>query len=467
MTRVLVIDDDPLFCDMLSAMTRELGHEPITASSLKEGLKKKEQGPFDAVLLDVNLPDGNGLSIIPEIQAWEGRPEVIIITGESSRDGAELAIKSGAWDYLEKAATLSDIILGLSRVLQYRRQKQPANTLMVLKREGIVGESTQLIACLETVANASSTDANTLIHGETGTGKELIARAIHANSRRARKSFVVVDCAALPETLVEGILFGHKKGAYTGADSSSEGLIKQADGGTLFLDEIGELPLAAQRAFLRVLQERRFRPLGGVELVQSDFRVIAATNRNLEKEVEKGTFRNDLFFRLKTVAIEVPPLRDRTRDIKDVSVYHLNRLCDRYAMGMKGMSPEFLESLLTYSWPGNVRELVNAMEYAIATAGQEPTLYPKHLPVDMRIKLTQNSLRTVCSASETAAPLSEEGLPAWSDYREQQLSNAEESYTQELMLQSGGDIARAMAISGLSKSRIYQIMKKYSLSHKS
>jgi len=461
MARALIIDDDPYFCDMLKDMLRELGHEPVTASSLGQGLEKKNQGPFDVALLDVNLPDGNGLSVIPEIRNWRGGPEVIIITGAGSRDGAELAIKNGAWDYLEKSASFSDMSLALCRVLQYRRQKRPAKLLMVLKREGIIGESSQLRACLEMVAQASSTDANVLIHGETGTGKELFARAIHANSRRAQKSFVVVDCASLPETLVEGTLFGYKKGAYTGADRSSEGLVKQADGGTLFLDEVGELPLGAQRAFLRVLQEHRFRPLGGAELIQSDFRVIAATNRDLEAEVKKGAFRNDLFFRLKMIALEAPPLRDRARDIKDIVYYHLNRLCDHYGLGVKGFSPEFLEALLAYSWPGNVRELVNAVEYALATAGLEPTLYPQHLPTDIRVSLVQDSLR---SAPSPAGDKSRSGeLPAWNDYKEQRLSAAEKDYIEELMSLTQGDIVRAMAVSGLSRSRIYQIKKKYAI----
>ena len=463
MSHVLIIDDDPLFCDMLSALSRELGHEPVAAFNLREGLQKKKQGPFDAVLLDVNLPDGNGLSIIPAIRTWQGGPEVVIITGAGTRDGAELAIKNGAWDYLEKTASFNDMALALGRVIQYHQQKKAQNPLMVLKRGGIIGEAPQLRACLELAAQAASSHANTLIYGETGTGKELFARAIHANSQRAPKSFVVVDCASLPETLVEGALFGHKKGAYTGADSSREGLIKQADGGTLFLDEIGELSLASQRAFLRVLQERCFRPLGSSELIRSDFRVIAATNRVLESDVAKGAFRNDLFFRLKTIAIELPPLRDRASDIKDILFHHLHKFCERYGLGVKGLSPEFLEALLAYSWPGNVRELVNTTEHALARAGAEPTLYPKHLPDDIRITLAQESLRSPALRAIPAAEPFHEPLPAWNDYKERQLSQTEKQYIEKLMRQSRGDIARAMAISGLSRSRIYQIKKKHGL----
>jgi two-component system NtrC family response regulator len=239
--------------------------------------------------------------------------------------------------------------LALTKVIRYHQEKKTVKHVMVLKREGIVGETVQVSTCFELVAQAASSQANTLIYSETGTGKELFARAIHANSRRAGSSFVVVDCASLPETLVEDALFGHEKGAYTGADNSQDGLIKQADGGTLFLDEVGELPLAAQRAFLRVFQEHCFRPLGGTELIRSDFKVIAATNRDLEAEIKRETLRSDLYFRLKAITIELPALRDRVRDIMDIAFYHLTKLCDYYGLEVKGFSPEFLEALLTYS----------------------------------------------------------------------------------------------------------------------
>ena len=235
-------------------------------------------------------------------------------------------------------------------------------------------------ACLELLVQAVGGDGNVLITGETGTGKELFAKAIHSHSPRAHKNFVVVDCGALPETLIESTLLGFEKGTFTGAERSQEGLIKQADGGTLFLDEVGELPLALQKAFLRVLQERRFRPLGAKQEVTSDFRLIAATNRDLEDMVGKDLFREDLLYRLRTLAIDIPPLRLRPEDVTELFFYYLPRLSKKAGMETKGFSPEFLEMLHRYPWPGNVRELIGALEAAIHSTGPSHILYPAHLP---------------------------------------------------------------------------------------
>ncbi len=264
MADALIIDDDVTVCSMLSRMLENIGHGATHAHTLEEGLREVLSRSYDIVFLDVGLPDGNGLDALPKILETGSSPEVVIITGAGDPDGAELAIRSGAWDYLQKPLSPEKVILPLKRVLQYRdglkkAQKPPVS----LKREGIIGNSPTIKACLDLVAQAAGSESNVLISGETGTGKELFARAIHDNSPRAGGIFVTVDCAAIPDTLVESTLLGHVKGAFTGADRTQEGLIKQADGGTLFLDEVGELPLPLQKAFLRVLQERRFRPLGG------------------------------------------------------------------------------------------------------------------------------------------------------------------------------------------------------------
>jgi two-component system NtrC family response regulator len=266
MARILIIDDDKRVCEALSLAINHMGHRVFNAFTLKDGLRTIKAERIDVVLLDVRMPDGNGLAILPEIRKGHHRPEVIIITGAGDLNGAELAIKSGAWDYIQKPLSLQDMTLPITRALQYREEKlKRKNIPLALKREGIVGSSPKMLECLDLVAQASASKANVLITGETGSGKEIFARAIHQNSPRHQKSFVVVDCSAIPETLVESILFGHEKGAFTGAEKTTEGMFKQADGGTLFLDEVGELPLTMQKRFLRVLQDHRFRPLGSNE----------------------------------------------------------------------------------------------------------------------------------------------------------------------------------------------------------
>ncbi len=275
------------------------------ALSIREGLEKVSTGVFDVVFLDVWLPDGNGLEALPQIQQTSYQPEVFIVTGLGDADGAELAINSGAWAYIQKPLSMKNISLQLERALQFREEKTQAKSPVLLRREGIIGNSKAIERCLSKVAYVARRDTNVLVTGETGTGKELFAKAIHDNSLRVRKKFVVVDCASLQKTLVGSMLFGHEKGAFTGAENSREGLIKQADGGTLVLDEIGELPLSVQTEFLRGLQEHRFRPLGSDKEIKSDFRLISTTNRNLKAMVKSRRFRQDLYFRLQTVSIEL------------------------------------------------------------------------------------------------------------------------------------------------------------------
>ncbi|MBW2108709.1 MAG: sigma-54-dependent Fis family transcriptional regulator, partial [Deltaproteobacteria bacterium] len=300
MADILVVDDDKMICEALAAVGRHLGHHVTCALSLGQGLREAGSGKFDVIFLDVRLPDGDGLKALSRISEKPSSPEVIVITGEGGPDSADMAIRNGAWDYVEKPLSMETVSLFLARALRYREGKQTKRLATLLKRDGIIGNSAQIKACLDLVARAANTDSNVLITGETGTGKELFARAIRENSARTSRNFVVVDCAALPENLVESVLFGHKKGAFTGADRDRDGLIRQADTGTLFLDEVGELPLSIQRTFLRVLQERSFRPVGGKTELTSDFRVVAATNGDLDKLVAQGRFRRDLLFRLRS-----------------------------------------------------------------------------------------------------------------------------------------------------------------------
>ncbi|MBN2716741.1 MAG: sigma-54-dependent Fis family transcriptional regulator, partial [Deltaproteobacteria bacterium] len=246
MSHVLIIDDDQNFCYTIAALIREIGHEAHTASGFNEGLTAFSRHEYALVLVDAQLPDGNGLSLLPKLREKMPYPEVIIMTGDGDKDGAELAIRNGAWDYIQKTADLNNISLVLTRALQYQEEKRKRTVPIPLMRDKIIGSSPLVHECLDLVALAASGTANALICGETGTGKELFAAAIHYNSPRANNNFVVVDCSALPETLVENLLFGHEKGAYTGADRNQQGLIAQADRGTLFLDEIGELPMNIQ-----------------------------------------------------------------------------------------------------------------------------------------------------------------------------------------------------------------------------
>ena len=463
MSSILIIDDDEMLCNTLSRFVQRLKHKPTYALTLKDGLRKVSSNSFDIVFLDVRLPDGNGLDAIPQIRNASSSPEVIIITGQGDPDGAELAIKNDAWAYIEKPLTMERLAFQLARALQYRNEKKGKKRPVVLKREEIVGSSPQLETCLDLVAQIADTDANVLITGETGTGKELFARTIHKNSSRAGKNFVVVDCTVLPETLVESILFGHEKGAFTGAEKERVGLIKEADGGTLFLDEAGELPLPVQKNFLRVLQEYRFRPLGSTKEEESDFRLIAATNRDLEQMVQSGRFRKDLLFRLNSVTIEVPPLRTRPQDIKALTFHYMVKLCERYEMETKGLSPEFIKTLTVYNWPGNVRELIHTMERVLTIARVEPTLFPRHLPTHIRVHEARFSVSKNLSDRDMPEPEdhSAEILSSLQAIREDVIRKAEKKYLKDLMLLTKGDIKEACRISGLSRSRLYYLLKKY------
>jgi two-component system, NtrC family, response regulator len=456
MANVLIIDDDELICEMFSLMVEDLGHKASHELTLRGGFEKASAGDFDVVFLDIRMPDGNGLDLLPRIHELPSQPEVIIITGLGDPDGAEMAIKNGAWDYIEKSSSTKEMKLPFTRALQYREEKKAKKPLAALRLNGILGSSRSMHRCLDHLAQAAFSSVNVLIAGETGTGKEVFARAIHENSARAYSSFVVVDCTALPETLVESILFGHEKGSFTGADKAQDGLVKHAHEGTLFLDEVGELPLSIQKAFLRVLQEHRFRPVGAKHEQSSNFRLVAATNKNLDDMVSAGTFRSDLLFRLRTLTIELPSLSTRKEDIKDLAMYHMARICERYQIGTKGFSPEFFDALVAYDWPGNVRELVNAIERAITAAYNSPTLFSKHLPVEIRVKIARSAV------TKDAPPLSlnESSLLPLHQFRQV----TERQYLQELMALAKGSIQEACRVSGVSRSRLYALLKEHGIS---
>jgi len=465
MASILIVDDDPLARDSLARVVKKMGHDAAEAGSLGSAREMIPSNAYDLVFCDVRMPDGSGLDLLPEIRAAAASPEVIIVTGFGDPDGAELAIKQGAWDYIEKPLSVKAVMLCIERALQYREKKKSSFQPVALNVEGIVGASPKLRACLDLLAQAASSEANILITGETGTGKELFAQAIHRNSGRSNRSFVVVDCAALPETLVESTLFGHVRGAFTGADKPRDGLVRQADGGTLFLDEIGELSVSIQKAFLRVLQEKRFRPVGGGSEVTSDFRLVAATNRDLESLARSGGFREDLLFRLRTLVLELPPLRDMKEDIKELMLHYLVRFCEHYELPVKGYSPDFLDVLLAYDWPGNIRELIQALEKAIITAKDEPVLFPKHLPDHIRIHLARAAVlqKRAPAPAPVAGQAAADSNLNLKDFRESEMVRIEKAYLASLMRRTNGDVGEACRVSGLSRSRLYTLLKKYGL----
>lgn len=477
MARILIVDDDPMICAVLSDFVVSQGHEAHEALHLAGALAKLEQARPDLVFLDVNLPDGSGLGAIAAIRGHDSAPEVIIITGEGSAAGATLAIHNGAWDYVRKPLSVESVELSLNRALQYRSRKLERKTPKILRRVGIIGKSAAINDCLELVAKAAATDAPVLITGETGTGKELFAQAIHDNSSRCDQNFVTVDCASLPPTLVESILFGHEKGTFTGADHTRNGLVAQAHEGTLFLDEVGEMPLAIQKTLLRVLQEQRYRPVGCAQEKVSRFRLVAATNRNLEEMVSEGTFRQDLLFRLQGFHCQLPPLRERAEDVIDLALAHCAKLCRYAQLPAKGFCPQFISILQQYDWPGNVRELINVITAAFAQAGKEPILYAIHLPAAIRtkVKLQELDPESCPTPAATPAPSAASGpatapafppgqaLPKLQEARESAIGRTENLYLNELLSQAGQDLKQAAEIAGISLSQLYRLLRKHQI----
>lgn len=461
MDTILIIDDDISFCRLIEDLAKKQGYQVTKTHTIEDGMMQANQGIFSVVLLDINLPDGHGLDILPDIKKLVYHPEVIILTGEGDPDGAELAIQNGAWDYLEKENSINNLLLPLIRAVNYHQNKS-GHKHSVLKRDAIIGTSQKLMDCLDIVAYAAESDTKVLITGETGTGKELFARAIHQNSKRSNENFVVVDCSALPHTLVESVLFGHKRGAFTSANQDHKGLVEEANGGTLMLDEVGELPLEIQKKFLRVLQEQSFRPVGGTKEITSDFRLISATNRDLNAMVQTGDFRSDLLFRISTVRLHLPSLREREDDIKELCLHYVSRFCKKRNISIKGISNEFFDALARYSWPGNTRELVGVIDAALDYAMGESMLLPIHLPVRMRSDLARGSVKggrndRTLPPGEPSLDVEPEDIPKYKDL----IKKTELEYLHKLLTISRGNINEATELSGISKSRLYEMLKKY------
>lgn len=481
MSTILVIDDDLEICDTLESLIVRKSYDCDTVQNLEEGREFLQSKEYDVVFLDVRLPDGSGLDLLPFCRSLDNPPEIIVLTGEGDPVGAELAIESGVWDYLLKPSSVREISSTLDRALRYRAEKQENIGHSEMSTGGIVGESPEMKGAFIAMFQAAGSEVNLLLTGETGTGKEIFARTIHNNSKRKNNSFVVVDCASLAESLLESTLFGHRKGAFTGAHENQQGLIKIADGGTLFLDELGEMPLPLQKSLLRVLQERTFRALGDSKEQTSNFRIIAATNKDLNMMVEEGTFRSDLLYRIEAMKIRLPSLRCRKGDVKALVQHRLHQLSLQQGIDVKEVGSCFFETLEHYDWPGNVRELFNIVERAVIAAGSEKKIYALHLPRTVRISFTRkqiNSRTEIPKAVELQLTDSSSGkssvrktgqsvledilakdLPPLKEFK----SLAEKMYIEKLVTQQGSDVSTILQVSGLSRSHFYSLLKKYNI----
>lgn len=382
--RILFVDDEPAIRDVMKLELPRMGHDVVICEDGPAALKAMDDHVFDAAIVDLRMPIMSGWDVIDHIKKVSPETEVIISTGHGDMDAAIQAVRRGAYDFLPKPCRLYEIAAVLKRIADKRTltNKTIALESRLKQVEGspdIIGRTTEMLQVKRLIEKIAPTESSVLVLGETGTGKELVARRVHDLSRRANMPFVAVNCGALPENLVESELFGHKKGAFTGADTPRKGLIEVANGGTLFLDEMGELDKAMQVKLLRFLESGEVRRVGENEAFHVDVRIVCATNRNLEDMVREGHFREDLFFRINTFEIHLPSLRKRRDDIPELARTLVARHLKRREIPAAMISPAAIEVLKAYDWPGNVRELTNALEHAVILADGEPIL-PEHLP---------------------------------------------------------------------------------------
>ena len=381
---LLVVDDEAGIRESLSSILEDEGYHVEAVGSAEEALNRAAAGDFEVVLLDVWLPGMDGLEALSRLQAAPRPPAVIMISGHGTSETAVRATKLGAFDFIEKPLSLEKIIVLVRNAIQQRRL-QDENQLLRSElgyRYQVIGNSVPMKALRQQIGVTAPTNGRVLIYGESGTGKELVARALHAASLRSKGPFVEVNCAAIPEELIESELFGHIKGSFTGATEDKIGKFQKADGGTLFLDEIGDMSLRTQSKVLRVLEEQRFERVGSNETLSVDVRVIAATNKHLEQEIARGAFREDLFYRLNVIPFYVPPLRDRKEDIPTLAKYFLAEFSSEYSKKTRELSDSAMEILIRYPWPGNVRELRNLVERLVIMCPQA-RIEPHHLPPEL------------------------------------------------------------------------------------
>ena len=367
---VLIVDDDSVHRMILKKHLNDWGYQVNEADDGHVAVEAVRRMPFDLIIMDICMLNVSGIEALGQIKAINPETPVIIMTAYASLETAVSALKKGAYDYLTKPLNFDELRIAIGRATEHNRLKRENRYLRnrldeKFNRQNLIGQSYPMVKLLETVAQVAPTEANVLITGESGTGKELIANAIHFNSMRAETVFIKINCSALTETLLESELFGHEKGAFTGAERRREGKFLQAHGGSLFLDEVSEMSKAMQVKLLRVLQERELTRVGGAEVIKVDVRVIAASNKNLKEEVQNGNFREDLFYRLNVVSLNVPPLRERKEDIPILAQHFLELFAGRNKKTIKAFTPRAMEKLLIYHWPGNIRELMNAVERSV------------------------------------------------------------------------------------------------------
>ncbi len=446
-TRLLLVDDDDTFAGLLARELSERGMQVATAGDAVTAGQRIDQQEFDVALVDLKLPDGNGLEILRQIRERQPRMEVVVLTGHGTIDTAIEAIRLGAFDYLRKPCPVEELEVAIQKALE-RQALVERNTIL---RDGFappdlaaefVGASPGFHEMCQLIDRLAATDSTVLIQGETGVGKGIVANLIHARSARATQPMVVVECAALHEQLLDSELFGHEKGAYTGAIKSKHGLFEVADRGTVFLDEIGEVSLATQVKLLGVLETGRFRHLGGTKEIAVDVRVIAATNRDLREMMRRGFFREDLFFRLNTIRIEVPSLRSRKQDVLLLAEHFLRRLNERFAQ-KKRLSAAAEQRLVAYRWPGNVRELLHAVERAVVLSDGE-NIYVEHLPEEIRAQHARPGGQT---GDQELLPLHE----------------IEKMYIIRVLGSVEGNRSRAAKILGISERTLYRKLRSYGL----
>ena len=446
--KILIVDDDATFRLTLKAHLSEAGYEIVEAEDGGGAVELVRNTLFDLILLDLRMHTLSGEETLQRIKAISPGVPVIIITAYATVKTAVETLKQGAFDYLIKPLDMDELLMTVEKAIKYYELEEENRELKTriagqFHFSSIIGRSKKMREVLEILTLAAPSDATILILGESGTGKELIANAIHENSPRKDKAFVKVNCAALPENLLESELFGHERGAFTGATSARKGRFELADGGTIFLDEIGDMSLATQAKILRVLQEKEFERLGSSKPIKVDVRIIAATNRNLEQAIREGTFRQDLYFRLSVVTIELPPLRERREDIPALAQHFLKKYAEKNQRLVKGFAPKTMDLFMRYDWPGNIRELENTVERAVILCREE-YVQPHCLPRQFQALLDEDTPET--------------GVRPGHSIRE-----VERELILKTLEQTGGNRTRAAEILGITRRALQYKLKEYGI----